>query len=72
MKTSNSQNQANRQNHPLNKSEFRGVFWAKDTKKWQASIKVNRNSIYLGQYKNIEDAAEAYKKADELYLGNFS
>jgi hypothetical protein len=70
--SSNSQNQANRQNHPLNKSGYRGVCWAKDTKKWQASIKVNCRSIYLGQFINIEDAADAYKKAAEHYFGEFS
>jgi hypothetical protein len=68
----NSQNQANRQIHSTNTTGYRGVCWAKDTQKWQASIKVNRKSIYLGQYTNIEDAANAYKKAAEEYFGDFA
>lgn len=68
----NSQNQANRQMHSTNTTGYRGVCWAKDTQKWQASIKVNRKSIYLGQYTNIEDAANAYKKAAEEYFGDFA
>jgi hypothetical protein len=33
--------------------------WRKDTKKWQAKIKVNYETIYLGCYKKLEDAVRA-------------
>ena len=45
----------------------KGYTWAKDTKKWQASIRINNKLIYLGQFEKEEDARQAYLKAKELY-----
>ena len=45
----------------------KGYSWAKDTKKWQASIRINNKLIYLGQFEKEEDARQAYLKAKELY-----
>lgn len=42
-----------------NISGFRGVFWSKNTDMWMAQIKVKSNRIYLGSYKDIEEAVEA-------------
>lgn len=39
---------------------------------WQAQIKVNGNKIYLGTYKTIEEAAEAYRKAAKEHHGEFA
>lgn len=61
-----SQNNANRR--PL--VGFKGVRWSKNA--WQAEIKKNGKSIYIGRFKNSQKAAMAYdKKAAELF-GKFA
>lgn len=42
-----------------NKSGYTGVFYHKSKKKYEASIKVNKKSIYLGRFSTAEAAAEA-------------
>ena len=66
-----SQNQMNRGRTKNNKSGYKGIYYAKDKprfKPWQAQIKHNKKTIYLGYYKTKEEAALAYnKKAIELF-----
>lgn len=67
----NSLNQANR--HIITgKSSFRGVCWNKQVKKWQAQIKVEGKTIYLGLFAVELDAAEAYAKAAKQHFGEFA
>ena len=40
-----------------------GVFWYKRYEKWQAQIMINKLTIYLGRYKNKEEAVQMYQKA---------
>lgn len=40
-----------------NTSGYRGVYWYKAYKKWEADIKVQGKKIKLGYFKDIEDAA---------------
>lgn len=49
------------------KSEYRGVFWSKNAKKWMARIYVNGKQKYLGYYKKEEHAALAYNNAAVKY-----
>lgn len=52
----------NSQNKSLDKrntSGFPGVSWNKKERKWTSSIMVNKKQIYLGQYKDIIEAALA-------------
>lgn len=68
-----SQNQANRSAMVPNKtSRYRGVCWDKKSGRWQADIKVQQKSIYLGQYEREEDAAAAYNRAAEKHFGEFA
>lgn len=69
----NSLNQANRKHLPLNgSSQYRGVTFHKNCNRWQASIKVNQKSIYLGVFINEIDAAHAYNEAALIHFGEFA
>jgi group I intron endonuclease len=49
-------------------SEYIGVYFSKDIKKWKASISYNGKQISIGSFTTEEDAALAWnKKAIELY-----
>lgn len=55
-----------------NTSGYKGVSWYKAYKMWRVKIQFRRKTIHVGYFRNIEDAAAAYKeKAEELY-GEFS
>lgn len=67
--------QGNSQNCGISKnntSGVTGVIWLKSRNRWQARIMVNRKTIYLGLYKNIDDAAAARRSAEEKYFGEFA
>ena len=53
------------QQNTFNRSNVKGYSWNKNTKKWQAHIRVDGKLIYLGQFENEEDAAAAYLVAKE-------
>jgi len=65
------QNSQNKQKQKNNSSGYRGVYWCKSSKCWKASIRVNKQRIYLGGYSTPEQAAEAYKQASLKYHGKF-
>lgn len=50
-----------------NKSGKTGVSWNKVHNKWQAAICVNRKTIPLGMYENIDDAVQARRDAEVKY-----
>lgn len=54
-----------------NTSGVRGVSQDKKTGYWIASISFKKNKIYLGMFKNIEDAAKVRKKAENVLFGEF-
>lgn len=55
-----------------NTSGVTGVCFNKRENKWQAYICVKRKNMYLGMYKNKEDAIKARKIAEEKYFGEYS
>jgi hypothetical protein len=66
------QNQYNRRATKNSTSKCKVVSWSKGTNKWQASIKANGHSTYLGYFDNQMDAAVAYdRRAGELF-GEFA
>ncbi len=57
------ENQQNRAIHRRNTSGFPGVSWNKEVGKWQAHIRLESRSKYLGLFEMPEDAHSAYLKA---------
>jgi hypothetical protein len=64
---SKSKNCLNHNGHIDNTSGHTGVSWHKPRKKWQAYIRVNGKTVYLGVYKKIEDAVRSRVLAEEVY-----
>lgn len=66
--TTHQQNGMNQQRQKGCSSEYKGVYWFKNAKKWRAQIKANGEKIHLGYFTNELEASEAYnKKAKELF-----
>lgn len=53
-------------------SRFKGVSWAKNERKWNANIFINRKHKNLGYFVVEEDAAKAYNKAAKQFFGRFA
>ncbi len=60
----NRENQMNRPISKNNKSGIIGVRLVKKTGLWRAYIQSRKNSIYLGEFKNISDAISIRKSAE--------
>ena len=66
------QNQHNRKTNANNTSGYKGVSWNKALKKWTARITLERKTINLGYFANVEEAAEVVRKAREELHGDFA
>ena len=66
------QNQHNRKTNANNTSGYKGVSWSKALKKWTARITLERKTINLGYFSNVEEAAEVVRKAREELHGDFA
>jgi hypothetical protein len=66
------ENNRNRGLNRNNTSGFRGVIWLKTDKRWEARIKSNGKTLYLGRFDTAEFAAEAYKIAAKELYGEFA
>lgn len=64
-----SQNKGNTRKPCNNTSGFKGVSWNYKCKKWQTRIMVNHKRIFLGEFYNIESAADAYEHAAIKHFG---
>jgi len=69
IQTSKSENTFNQKISTRNTSGVVGVTWHKSANKWMSSITLNHKKIYLGLFKNFEDAVNARKKAELKYFG---
>jgi len=53
-------------------SSYKGVSWVKQTKKWRATVRFQRQLIHLGYFTDEKEAALAYNKAAIKYFGEFA
>ena len=52
----------NSQQNQFNRDD-KGYSWREGRNKWEAHIRVNNKTIYLGMFENEEDARNAYLEA---------
>lgn len=68
-----SQNVSNRGKlNANNTSGYRGVTLFRRTGKWSSTIKVQRRSIHLGYFDDINDAVKARRDAEMKFMGEFA
>lgn len=68
---SHSENAINRHLMSNNTSGFRGIRLQRGGKKWSASVQLNGNNKYLGDFPTKEEAAAAYDRAAKEVQGEF-
>lgn len=66
------QNSANMGLSKNNKTGYKGVYWNKEKKKYDAQIKINGKSTYIGRFENPEEAAKAYDDRAKKEFGEFA
>lgn len=69
---SSSENKQNRRISSVNTSGQKGVSWVANRSKWHARIQIKGKSINLGQYREFNDAVEAYRNAAPKIHGEFA
>lgn len=68
----NAQNQANRGPQKDNKAGAKGVCWREKRQRWCAQIHVGGRQIFLGEFSQKADAADAYARAARIHFGEFA
>ena len=71
-KCSTSQNQINSKINNNNTSWAKGVWWNRQTKKWESSIWKNNKKHYLGLFVEKQDAIKAYSEKAIKLFGDFA
>lgn len=66
-KSTLSENQKNSSLNKNNTSGHIGIYWNKKANKWHAQLKSNNETIYLGLFRNKEDAIKARQEANIKY-----
>lgn len=64
----------NMKNYPVpshNTHGYKGVKFDKRSDKWAAAINYEGERVWLGTFRNVEEAAQAYKEAEIKYFGDF-
>jgi hypothetical protein len=66
-----SENSRNNKIRSTNKSGAKGVCWSKSNNAWVVRVTINRENKWVGQFKTVEEAAEAYANAAKSLHGEF-
>ena len=69
---SHSENQQNQRHKSGGTSKFKGVSWAKNSRKWRAQIRINWKVKCIGEFETEQEAAIAYNAAAFLLHGEFA
>lgn len=73
LRLANQQQQTrNTANHSDSLSEYKGVSWRNDRKKWRVQIMYNDKQIYLGLFNSEIRAAQEYDLHAKLLFGQFA
>jgi len=68
-----SQNLCNtRKRSGATQSKYKGIYWRKKNRKWQAQITFEKKRMSLGYFRSEIDAAKAYDMAAKKYFGEFA
>lgn len=66
------ENNRNVRRNSLNKSGYKGVYWAKSSQKWHSVITVNGKKMSLGYFTDPEEAYRRYCDAAKHFFGEFA
>lgn len=66
------QNQANKVKEKNSTSQYRGVYWNKQNRRWCAAIREDHRKVWLGNFKDEREAALAYDAAAFRVHGEFA
>ena len=66
------QNCMNRSKAKYSSSNFKGVYWDSQKKRWRASITINKKIVHLGHYHGEHIAALAYDLRAQKAFGEFA
>jgi len=67
-----SQNYQNSRKRKNCSSKYKGVWWHKQSKKWQTGIVLNYKNYHLGYFTNEIEAAKAYDLTAAEFFGEFA
>lgn len=65
------ENSRNAKLSKANTSGVKGITFDKKSKKWLAQIMINGRNIYIGRFRNIEDAKQARVNKANIAFGEF-
>lgn len=68
----NTTNHWNEAIRSTNKSGHKGIWWHKQSGKWEAACRVNGKQKTVGRFERIEDAVEAVRKFREQHHGKYA
>ena len=66
------ENSRSRRKNLRSSSQYKGVHWNTERRRWIAQIKINYRKVKLGRYERELDAARAYDRAALEHFGAFA